>query len=323
MLDPVAIALRVRSALHRRRGEEPTTGAFHNMVAATLRTVNAPLRSALNDAATPARISGGGEAEAGNNASPHSAGHTGSGGSGEGGEANDSPSLHSGGHAPSGGSGEVGEVNVNAAPPSGSSGMEGHTRSGGLGRNEGPQAQYFIIANSVVNVTTSGGIGGPGGAGLFVGGRGGDGGGASMLGVPPPTRYSTDDTSLGTALFADGDGVHAVQEQVVTRRSIDIHPTPPSLPAHLASTVDDAALETVGGHSETGEGPVNDIHAQTTTTPSISIRSTPLPLRPARIVDDAALGTPGGDGETGEGPAISVQAPVIADPPSILHLICS
>ncbi|KAJ7266820.1 hypothetical protein C8J57DRAFT_377729 [Mycena rebaudengoi] len=302
MLDPVSVAHRVGSALRirRRRDEEPTTGAFHDMVAVTLCTVNAPLRSAFNDAATTARIDDSGESEAGDNAGPHSAGH---GGSGEGGEANGGPSPHSGGHAPSGGSGEGGEANVNAASPSDSGRMEGHAHTDGRGGNDGPPGQFFTI---VINMTNTGAIGGPGGPGLSDGGRGGDGGGASMLDVPPPTGYSihsTDVASLGRdGATGEGSaiGIHAVQEQVVTTSPSTPHP----LLAHPARIVDE--------HSAPGEGTVIDVHEQTTTTSSIGICSTP-PLP----VDDAALGTVAGHGETEEGLIVGVQAQVVTTTTSI------
>ncbi|KAJ7278181.1 hypothetical protein C8J57DRAFT_1306120 [Mycena rebaudengoi] len=320
------------SLFHRRRArnEEPTTelNPLRAMVEATMYTVKAPLCSALNDAATPARIVGSGEGEAGDNASPHSAGH-----------------------ARSAGSDEGRETNVNATLPSGSGRMEGHVHTDGRGGNDGPQAQYFTI---VINMTNTGGIGGPGGAGPSVGGRGGDGGGASILGVPPPTWYSihsTDDASLGTTLFggdrATGEGsvigVHAVHPahtvddvslgtvgrygetgggsaigvhaQTTTTRSIGICSTPPPLP------VDDASPGTVGGHDETGEGPVIDVHSQITTTRSLSIRSTPpsLPAYPARTVDDAALGIVGA---TDEGSVIGVQEQITTHSIGILSAPC-
>ncbi|KAJ7278187.1 hypothetical protein C8J57DRAFT_1222047 [Mycena rebaudengoi] len=312
MLDPVSVAHRVGSALRirRRRDEEPTTGAFHDMVAVTLCTVNAPLRSAFNDAATTARIDDSGESEAGDNAGPHSAGH--------------------------GGSGEGGEANVNAASPSDSGRMEGHAHTDGRGGNDGPPGQFFTI---VINMTNTGG---PGGPGLSDGGRGGDGGGASMLDVPPPTGYSihsTDVASLGRdGATGEGSaiGIHAVQEQVVTTSPstphpllahparivdehsapgegtvIDVHEqttttssigicsTPPPLP------VDDAALGTVAGHGETGEGLIVGVQAQVVTTAtSIGICSTSPPLP----VDDVSLGTVGRQGESGGGSVIGVQA---------------
>ncbi|KAJ7266824.1 hypothetical protein C8J57DRAFT_377925 [Mycena rebaudengoi] len=212
--------------------------------------------------------------------------------------------VNSGGHVRIGGGG--GEGGDNDATPL----SDGHARIGGsgaAGEDEGPRMQLFLY-NCVVNVTQSGGIGGSGGAGLSVGGRGGDGGGASMLGVPPPpTRSyipSTGDASPRTGLFGDGVtseglviGVHAVQEQIITTRRL----TPPPRPAYPTRTVDDASLGTVGGDGAPGEGTVIDVHAQTTTTRSIGICSTPLPLpaHPARIVDNAALGTVGQDGEMG------------------------
>ncbi|KAJ7278189.1 hypothetical protein C8J57DRAFT_161971 [Mycena rebaudengoi] len=196
-----------------------------------------------------------------------------------------------GGHARIGGNSQGGDAHVNAAPHSNGFGMEGYARTGGSGGNEGPPTQIYFI-NSVVNLTTSGGIGGPGGSGLSVGGRGGDGGGASMLDAPPRSMrhsfHSTGDAALRTGLFTGGDGttaegsvidVHAVQTHI-TRRSIDIHSTP----AHLARTVDEAALETVGEHDGPREAPVVGIQPHQR---SMRIRSTPPPLppRPARIVD--------------------------------------